>query len=242
MSTLHHSTRTAVGDWVTQYPQTARILEDLQIDYCCGGNRSLDDACQGRGLDAEAVLTRLEEAVRESDECNHIDWNGLSLGELCDRIESTHHAYLRTELPRLSSLIEKVTGVHGARHPELAELQAVFADLRGELEPHMFKEERILFPAIRQLDRDARTPPFAFGTVANPIRMMEHEHEQAGAALQRIRQLTRDFSAPQDACNTWRVMLDGLRELEADMHQHIHKENNILFPKAQRREAGPGSS
>ena len=152
--------------------------------------------------------------------------------ELCDHIEQTHHAYLRTELPRLGQMIDKVVNAHGASHPKLHEVQRVFAALCAELEPHMFKEERILFPAIRQLEQSAATPSFPFGTVANPINVMEHEHDNAGAALSELRTLTADYVPPDDACNTYRAMLDGLRELETNMHQHVHKENNILFPRA----------
>ncbi len=121
---------------------------------------------------------------------------------------------------------------HGENHPELATVQEVFASLRAELEPHMFKEERVLFPAIRQLEQSADDPSFPFGTVANPIRMMEQEHDDAGYALSRLQTLTRDYRVPEVACNTYRAMLAGLRHLEEDMHRHVHKENSILFPKA----------
>ncbi len=130
-------------------------------------------------------------------------------------------------------MIEKVVAAHGQNQPQLNDLGQVFAALRGELEPHMFKEEQVLFPAIRQLEQAANRPSFPFGTVANPIRMMEHEHDTAGHALARIRELTNEYVPPETACNTYRVMLDGLRVLETDLHQHIHKENNILFPRAQ---------
>ena len=130
-----------------------------------------------------------------------------------------------------------MASAHGENHPALRQLRDVFADLRAELEPHMAKEEQILFPAVRYLEQTEQIPQFPFGTVANPIHMMEHEHDLAGTALKKIRQLTEDFHAPEDACNTYRVMLDGLRQLERDMHQHIHKENNILFPRAQQHES-----
>ena len=160
---------------------------------------------------------------------------------MCDHIEATHHALLRQELPRLKGLIDKVAAAHGDSHPELGELRQVFAALQAELEPHMFKEEQILFPAIRQLEQAAQQPNFPFGTVANPIRMMEHEHDTAGSALAKIRELTHHFQPPDDACNTYRVMLEALHALEQDMHQHIHKENNILFPRSQQLEASLGS-
>jgi regulator of cell morphogenesis and NO signaling len=136
----------------------------------------------------------------------------------------------------LHALLETVIAAHGDAHPELADLRMLFADLRGELEPHMFEEERILFPAIRLLDRATTNPAFPFGTVANPIRMMEHEHDHAGDVLAHIRELTSDYRAPQDACSSYRALFDALRELEEDMHRHVHKENNILFPRAFERE------
>jgi regulator of cell morphogenesis and NO signaling len=133
-------------------------------------------------------------------------------------------------------LIAKIVNAHGEARPELSKVQHEFAALRSELEPHMFKEEQVLFPAIRWLEQSETQPAFPFGTVANPIRMMEHEHDTAGNVLARIRELTCDYRAPADACNTYRAALDGLRELEIDLHQHIHKENSILFPKAIERE------
>lgn len=230
-------TSTSVSEWVAEFPQTARVFEELQIDYCCGGNKPLSDACDSKGLDADTIVTRLSDTVGQAGDDAPQAWTDSDLGELCDHIEATHHAFLRTELPRLTQLVEKVADVHGAKHPELRDLRTAFAELRGELEPHMMKEEQILFPAIRQLEESTSRPQFPFGTVANPIRMMEHEHDNAGGGLKRIRELAADFQVPEDACNTWRVMLDGLQNLEADLHQHIHKENNILFPKAQQLEA-----
>ena len=203
----------------------------MQIDYCCGGDQSLAHACEKQGLDAIAVTTRLNDAIAQPADTTQPDWTKTSPTKLCDHIEATHHAFLRQELPRLTQLVEKVADVHGDNHAELQQLRAVFAELRAELEPHMMKEEQILFPAIQQLEQAASAPRFPFGTVANPIRMMEHEHDHAGDALKRIRELTVNFTPPDDACNTYRAMLDGLQNLEADLYQHIHKENNILFPQ-----------
>ena len=222
-----------VGEWVVEYPQTARVFEGRKIDYCCGGGTSLTDACRKNSLDAKKVMAELTRVVADPQQEPEEDWSESSLTELCDHIQQTHHAYLRSELPRLETIIDKVAVGHGEAHPETNDLKNVFAELRAELEPHMFKEEQILFPAIRAMETAASRPRFPFGTVANPIRMMEHEHDAAGSALARIRELTVDFRIPDDACNTYRVMLDGLKQLEADMHQHIHKENNILFPRAQ---------
>ena len=223
---------TPVGDWVSHHPQTSRVFESLQIDYCCGGNKSLEHACWEKQLDPQHVFTELEEAIQTSGESAGRDWLSEPLVELCDHIEATHHSYLRRELPRLTEMIDKVVNAHSESHPQLAQLGTVFAGLRAELEPHMFKEEQVLFPAIRQLEESSGSPSFPFGTVANPIRMMEHEHDAAGEALSNIRVLTDDYAVPDDACNTYRVMLDGLKQLETDMHEHVHKENSILFPRA----------
>ncbi len=232
---------TSVGRYVAGHPQTARVFEELEIDYCCGGGQTLHQACTDHRISVDDLIARLEQADANCPAQSGQDWTQVSATALCDHIEQTHHAFLRRELPRLSGLIDKVARAHGERDPEVLELRTVFGELRAELEPHMFKEERVLFPAIRQLDQPGRHPSFPFGTVANPIRVMEHEHDAAGSALQRIRQLTHDFQAPTDACRTWQVMLEGLQALERDMHQHVHKENNILFPNAQRLEASGDS-
>lgn len=221
----------SVGAWVAAHPQTSRVFEALQIEYCCGGGKSLEQACWDRGLDPQQVVQQLEQAVAEDGQAAE-NWLDAPLTELCDHIEQTHHAYLKQELPRLTETIAKVVEAHGTSHPELAMVQEVFAALRAELEPHMFKEEHVLFPAIRRLERSADSPSFPFGTVANPIRVMEQEHDNAGYALSQIHALTRDYQVPEDACNTYRAMLSRLRHLERDMHQHVHKENSILFPRA----------
>lgn len=222
---------TTVGDWVTEHPQTSRVFESLQLDYCCGGDKPLAQACSERELDPQQVIARLEESLQNADAAA-TNWAGESLTQLCDHIAQTHHAYLKEELPQLTEVVAKVTTVHGEAHPELAQVQQQFLALRDELVPHMLKEEQVLFPAIRQLEQSDQAASFPFGSVANPIRMMEHEHDNAGDALKAIRRLTSDFAVPENACNTYRAMLDRLHRLEVDMHQHVHKENSILFPRA----------
>lgn len=221
----------SVGDWVATHPSTARVFESLQIEYCCGGGKSLEQACWDRRLDPKQVVAQLEQTIAEEGQSAE-NWLDAPLTKLCEHIEQTHHAYLKHDLPRLTEMVAKVLQAHGENHPELATVQKVFDSLRAELEPHMLKEEQILFPAICKLEQSAGIPTFPFGTVANPIRMMEQEHDSAGYALSRLHALTRDYHVPDDACNTYRAMLAGLRHLESDMHQHVHKENSILFPRA----------
>jgi len=224
---------TPVGQWVAQQPSTSRVFEAFHIDYCCGGDKPLSAACAARNVDPEQVISELEKTMAQQPGKDSSDrWIDAALTELCDHIEQTHHAYLKTELPRLHGMIAKVLSAHGASHPEMSDVQEAFAALEADLAPHMFKEEQVLFPAIRRLEASDTPPAFPFGTVANPIRMMEQEHDNAGDALDRIHRATGDHTVPEDACNTYRAMLDGLRQLELDMHQHVHKENNILFPKA----------
>jgi len=225
-----------VGDWVSHHPTSARVFDKYRIDYCCGGTTSLVDACEPRGLDPRSLLLELQIAQSLENTTNVQDWTLRTLTELCDHVEQTHHNYLRQELPRLSELIEKVASVHGERNPNLHRVNEAFCSLRNELEPHMVKEEQILFPAVRLMEASKVLPQFHFGTIENPIRMMEHEHDLAGRLLIHIQNLLNGFQPPEDACNSYRAMLKGLEELEADLHSHIHKENHILFSRAMNME------
>ena len=226
-----------VGQMVVERPQRSRVFDRLHIDYCCGGKRTLEEACAKRGLDLKAVIAELEAFDAEAEtQPDAVRPANLTMTELADDIERTHHAYLREELPRLAGLVKKVSAVHGQAHPWLSGLTSVYAELVAELEPHMLKEEQILFPMIRELDQAATAPSFHCGSVGNPIKMMEMEHQNAGAALDRIREMTTDYEIPEGACNSFRAMLSGLEHLEADLHLHIHKENEILFPKASEME------
>jgi regulator of cell morphogenesis and NO signaling len=236
------SPATSVGRIVAEAPQLARVFEELQIDYCCGGSRSLEDVCQQRRIDVAQLIDRLSHAEKESSDSLGEAWAAAPLASLCEHIERTHHDYLRRELPRLATIIAKVVEAHGAAHPELADVQSAFTELRSELEPHMMKEECILFPSIRYLEANGQAMQFPFGSLANPIRVMVTEHEHAGDSLARLRQLTADYVPPADACNTYCVMLEGLSTLERDMHQHVHKENNILFPRAVALETSLGGA
>lgn len=221
-----------VGDLVRQKPTRARVFESLKIDYCCGGKISLNRACEKRGIAVDDVLQQIEQADKSAEETPLVDADAMSLTELADHIEQTHHAYLREELPRLDFMTEKVSRVHGDKDARLYKMREAFVALKAELEPHMMKEERILFPIVRQLEASADRPGFHCGSVANPIQQMEHEHDQAGKSLEILSETTDGYTPPEWACNTYRAMLDSLARLEADMHQHVHKENNVLFVKA----------
>lgn len=232
------TSRATVGQLVAERPSRARVFEELGIDYCCGGKLPLEDACAERGLDVQNVVATLREADRQSEgSYDEAAWTDAPLGELIANIVDTHHAYLRRELPRLAGLTAKVHAAHGKRHPELAEVRRIFESLRAELDAHMMKEEQILFPLIRRMDSSPSLEAAHCGSVRNPIRVMEHEHDSAGAALAQMRRLTNDFTPPADGCNTYRATLDSLAQLESDLHAHIHKENNILFPRAIELEA-----
>src|SRR4051812_6084190 len=224
-----------VAQWVVERPSRARVFERLGIDYCCGGKHPLQEVCRERKLDLAAVVDELakEQAAPAPSARN---WLSASLTDLCDHIEQTHHHYLKEELPRLAFLTTKVASRHGDKRPALVEVQRVFAGLKAEMDSHMMKEERVLFPLCRQLDAAEELPDMHCGSVGNPIAVMIREHEDAGDALAQIRALTENYACPQDACNTYRALFDALEHLEHDLHEHVHKENNILFPKAIRME------
>ncbi len=215
-----------VGDLVAERPGRSRVFAALGIDFCCGGKKTLRDACAERQLDAGAVLASLADVAPLADEPS---WTEAPLGALCDHIQSTHHAFTRAELPRIAGLLEKVARVHGVRHPEMIEVSSTFAAFAAELATHMDREERGLFPAVRENEAGPAVD------LAPPILVMTRQHDEAGAALARMRELTRGFTPPADGCNTFRAALGGLAELEADLHTHVHLENNILFPRALRR-------
>jgi len=223
---------TTVGQFVVDRPARSRVFQQLGIDFCCGGKKSLDEACRAKGLDPQTVLKTML-AGELTAPANSTSIANLSLTELCDLIENSHHAYLKEELPRLNHMIARVAAVHGERHPWMVQVKTVFESFVDELSSHMMKEEQVLFPMIRAMESGTtNVAGHCGGTIANPVAMMEHEHDNAGNALKRMRELTSDYTPPTDACNTFRAALDGLRELEEDMHQHVHKENNVLFPRA----------
>ena len=221
-----------VGDVVARRPLLSRVFEEAGIDYCCGGKKTLDEVCRERGLDSRAFLVTLEESALAPAGESVVDAAAMSLTELVDHIEQTHHTYLRSEFPRLDKMTEKVASVHGERNSRLHQIREEFLALTAELSSHMMKEEQILFPMVRQLDASTTTPTFRCGSLVNPIRQMESEHSHAGSALEKLRDLTDGYTPPDWACNTYRAMLDAFVRLEHDLHVHIHKENNVLFPRA----------
>jgi regulator of cell morphogenesis and NO signaling len=229
---------TRIADIAAQNPATIKVFQRLGIDFCCGGKRPLAEACREKQITFGELTAAL--AYTEAGKPG-IPGADAKPGELIRFIVDRYHADLRAELPRLAQMAAKVLDAHGARHPEVfPELVRVFAGLRAELESHMMKEERILFPYIERLEAlaadDETLAASPFGTIQAPIGMMEHEHDDAAKALARLRQLTNGYTPPADACNTFRGLYFGLAELEKALHEHIHLENNVLFPQGVRLE------
>ncbi|HYX30506.1 MAG TPA: iron-sulfur cluster repair di-iron protein [Pyrinomonadaceae bacterium] len=221
-------------------PNATRVFEKTKIDYCCGGDQLLGAACAKAGVDLE-TLQRMLETTAEPARPASDDFQSLSAGELITYILDKHHVYTRDEMTRLEALVEKVVNAHGANHSELMSIRDLLQQLFAELKGHMFKEEQILFPFIVELEQSVaqqRPAPFApFGTVNNPIRMMRLEHDNAGEILRELRKLSRDYRVPANACMSYETLYKALEAFEQDLHQHIHLENNILFPKTLNLEA-----
>ena len=235
MTTL--SSTMTVKEVAIEMPQATRLFEKLKIDYCCGGDKPLGEACATAGVDVEKLARMLEEAGRVDAEGNgSLDFQHASLTELITHILDKHHIYTKLEMSRLEALILKVIGVHGANHPELNGVGELFQQACADLTPHMFKEEQILFPyiiAMEQARTQHRPAPFPpFGTVKNPVRMMMTEHDAVGDILRELRALSSDYTVPADGCISYQTLYQALEAFEKDLHQHIHLENNILFPRA----------
>jgi regulator of cell morphogenesis and NO signaling len=236
MSTCAISTTTFVGQIVAARPLLARVFERLGIDYCCGGKRTLAEACVAKGLDPATVAVLLDAAAQLAGPKPAVDAATMSLSSLADHIESTHHVYLKEELPQLVEKADRVARKHAWRDSRLPAVAATMRELAEEMFSHMAKEENILFPLVRELEQKG-TVSHACGSLANPIRQMETEHDSAGGALARLRELTDGFTPDAESCNTHRAMLAGFAQLEGDLHDHVHKENNVLFPRALELEA-----
>ena len=216
-----------LGDLVTQNPNRAPIFDELKLDYCCNGHRTLSEAVSTAGLNLDEVVATLDAtpALASSHESVGVPAENSALAH---DIVDTHHAYMWQEMPRLAELVDKVHRVHGENHPELAKLKELYTYAVSELDPHMTKEERIVFPAISKMEKGS---PAGIESFAAPIQELRDEHDEVGRVLKEMRDITNDYAVPEDACGSYRMMLDGLETMERDLHSHIHKENNVLFPR-----------
>jgi regulator of cell morphogenesis and NO signaling len=223
-----------LAEIVTDNIRSAIVFEEYGLDFCCKGNRSLKVACSDKNLDMQKVVNELTNLSHNGNgKENPNDWQ---LDFLVDYIINNHHQYVRRMIPVITLHADKVASVHGKNHPETLRIADLFLAVREELEMHMMKEERILFPQIKQMvltqKENSQFFPPPFGTIQNPIRMMEFEHTSAGDALSQIKELSNNYTHPDDACNTFKALYSELKEFEEDLHKHIHLENNILFPKS----------
>ncbi len=225
----------SLSEIVTNDFHTAAIFEKYNLDFCCRGNKTISEACKIKGINSEEVISELQNMKTNGEmlESKYTEWD---LSFLIDYIINNHHEYVRRMIPVISTHLDKVASVHGKNHPEMNEVKEKFDIVYKDLKQHMLKEEQILFPYIKQMVRANKEetkaePPF-FGSVKIPITMMENEHQAAGDELHDIRNLTNNYNPPEDSCNTFRVLLNELKEFEEDLHKHVHLENNILFPKS----------
>lgn len=222
---------TSIGALVAESPARAELFERLRLDYCCGGAQTLAEACAERGLDPGTVgelLAALDDEHLSGDTIERQDWQRASVDELCEHIVAVHHEGLRRELPRIAELLATVSRVHGRGHPELRDLERLFAGMRAALEPHLELEERVLFPACRELEAQQDASAMLDRDV---LALLEDEHADTGEALAKLRKQAHDYDLRQALCGTHRALLEALRQLELDVHQHIHEENNVLFPR-----------
>ena len=232
---MNFNDETKVKDIALSNPSATQILEDAGLDYCCGGGKSLHEACLHADVPAEEILNRLRENSKHvsPEEAN---WTSARLGDPTRHIRERHHRYVREAIARVQPLLDKVEAKHGKNHAEIADIRRLFTEVGREMIIHMQKEEQILFPYIDALEKansahGSVEPPF-FQTVRNPIHAMMKEHDVAGELVKQIREASSEFTTPADACTSYRALYQDLREFEADLHQHVHLENNILFPRA----------
>lgn len=232
MSTVTEKT---IREIALENPATIRVFERFGIDYCCGGRKSLEQACSELQLSADQVAEKLEECFQGTSEAAP-DWGKASLSKLIQHIVRKHHNYCRHEVPRLKALAEKVNNRHGANHPELVEIAQTFERLGNDMLIHMLKEEQVLFPYIAGVEHaqtvGQEAPRAFFGHVSFPVSSMVDDHEEAGEMLRKLRQLSSDYTPPMGACPSYQGLFHGLADFEKDMHEHVHLENNILFPRA----------
>nr|WP_294789043.1 iron-sulfur cluster repair di-iron protein [uncultured Flavobacterium sp.] len=225
-----------IGSFVAEDFRTAAVFSKYRIDFCCKGNRTVTEVCEKQNIDADDLLKNVLQ-VAQSENSGSIDFNSWPLDLLADYIEKTHHRYVEEKTNVLLPFLDKLCKVHGENHPELFRINELFVGCAGELSQHMKKEELVLFPFVKRMvktkESDGLLSQPSFGTVSNPIAMMMHEHDSEGERFREIATLTNNYTPPADACTTYRVTYSMLKEFEADLHKHIHLENNILFPKAE---------
>lgn len=225
-----------IGSFVAEDFRTAAVFSKYRIDFCCKGNRTVNEVCEKQNIDADTLLENILQ-VAQSENNGSIDFNSWPLDLLVDYIEKTHHRYVEEKTNVLIPFLDKLCKVHGANHSELFRINELFIGCAGELAQHMKKEELVLFPFVKRMvktkESDGILHQPSFGTVSNPIAMMMHEHDNEGERFREIAALTNNYTPPADACTTYRVTFSMLKEFEQDLHKHIHLENNILFPKAE---------
>ncbi len=229
-------TNLTLAQIVTANHRTAAVFEKYNLDFCCKGKRSLEDACAEKSILIEDILSDLREVGAPCDTCNITpEFEKLPLAILCDYIINTHHAFVKKELPQLYTYLYKVVAKHGYQYPELRKIFESFVAMKEELELHLQKEELIMFPRIKELEKiksENGISKLNLSYMLSPINMLEQEHEHAGTLMQEIRILTNSFNPPADACTTFRLSYATLQAFESDLHQHVHLENNVLFPRA----------
>jgi len=227
-----------VASVVIQFPSAIPLLEGLKIDYCCGGHKTLKDACDKAGVSAEKVIRSLEDISTMSLQGQN--WNEKTVTELVSFLLEKHHAYTREQLALLDKLSEKVARVHGQNHAELLEVRRLFQEMAEDLEHHLLKEEQVAFPYLLALEKSVNGGSdenlfFPFEVFqSQPQRVLIEDHEEVGEQLRGLRRLTNDFKAPEDACVTYQAFYKAFIEIEEDLHRHIHLENNVLFPMAEK--------
>lgn len=217
--------------------RAANVFEKYHLDFCCKGKRSLQQACAESEIKVEDILSELEKTKKGNNDKEYVNYDNLSLSKLADYIVTTHHEYVKKEMPVITMYLQKVAAKHGDRHPEMLKVFELFMAVKEEMEHHMQKEEMVLFPRIKELERQLSSgnhPQISISYLKAPINMMEQEHDHAGAALAEIRLLTADYNPPADACTTYRLSYAALEAFELNLHFHVHLENNILFNKAMR--------
>ena len=223
-----------IGEVVAKNFHTAKVFENLGLDFCGGGKKTIGDACRERGMDPDFVVSEVSKVQGSNGTAAHFEsWEA---DFLADYIINNHHSYVLNTIPTIEHHLQKVIDAHGHNHPELSKIDEAFTSLKNELLDHMAKEEKMLFPYIKKMNfaykNTLEMPVPPFGSVGNPIKVMESEHEAAGSLMAAINKFSGGYTPPADACGTFKVLYGELKEFETDLHMHIHLENNILFPKA----------